>query len=274
MLQNFSSSSYNGLVLEATRHTTNGLGFQANYVFSKVLSDSQSNQQTSFEPLLDLNNAKIERSRVAGMDNTHVFKMNVSYDLPLGGHHRFSRAGVVNKVVGNWNVAGIFTAQSGTPFSILSGRGTLNRSARSTYNTANTTLNKSQLDDLFQLRMTGNGPYYVAASALGTDGRAVAADGAAAFTGQVFAQPGAGAIGALQRALLDGPAVWDLDFKVSKDIQINERQSVQLRMDSTNFLNHTTFYVGDQTITSTTFGKITSQYYGNRLIQFALYFKF
>jgi hypothetical protein len=274
MLQNFSSSSYNALVLEASRHTSNGLGYQANYVFSKVLSDSQSNQQTSFEPLLDLNNAKIERSRVAGMDNTHVFKMNVSYDLPFGGQHRFSRAGIVNKVIGRWNVAGIFTAQSGTPFSILSGRGTLNRSARSTYNTVNTTLDKSQLQDLFQLRMTGTGPYYVAASAIGSDGRAVAGDGAAAFTGQVFTQPGAGTIGALQRALLDGPSVWDLDFKVSKDIQIDEHRSVQLRMDSTNFLNHTTFYVGDQTITSATFGKITSQYYGNRLIQFALYFKF
>jgi Carboxypeptidase regulatory-like domain len=274
MLQNFSSSSYNALVLEATHHTTNGLGYQANYTFSKVLSDSQANQQTNFEPLLDLNNAKIERARVAGMDITSVFKMNVNYDLPLGGRHRFSRAGLVNKVIGNWNVAGIFTAQSGTPFSILSARGTLNRAARSTYNTVNTTLDKSQLQDLFQLRMTGTGPYYAAASAIGSDGRAVAADGAAAFTGQVFTQPGAGTIGALQRALLDGPSVWDLDFKVSKDIPINERQSVQLRMDSTNFLNHTTFYVGDQTITSTTFGKVTSQYYANRLIQFALYFKF
>jgi hypothetical protein len=281
MLQNFSSSSYNSLVLEATRHTTNGLGFQANYVFSKVLSDSQGNQGTNFEPLLDIHNAKIERARVAGMDNTHVFKTNVSYNLPFGGQHRFSRAGIVNKVIGNWNVAGIFTAQTGTPFSILSGssssspgRGTLNRAARSTYATVNTTLDKSQLQDLFQLRMSGNGPYYVAASAIGPDGRAVAPDGTAAFTGQVFSEPGAGTIGALQRALLDGPSVWNLDFKVSKDIQLDERRSVQLRMDSTNFLNHTTFYVGDQYVMSPTFGKVTSQYYGNRLIQFALYFKF
>lgn len=274
MLQNFSSSSYNGLILEATRHTTNGLGYQVNYVFSKVLSDSQANQQTNFEPLLDLYNAKIERARVAGMDNTHVFKMNVNYDLPFGGQHRLRGNSLVNKVISNWNVAGIFTAETGSPFSILSGRGTLNRSARSTYNTVNTTLDRSQLQDLFQLRMTGNGPYYVAASAIGSDGRAVAPDGTAAFAGQIVSQPGAGTIGALQRALLNGPSVWDLDFKVSKDIQINERESVQLRMDSTNFLNHTTFYVGDQTVTSTTFGKISSQFYGNRLIQFALYFKF
>jgi hypothetical protein len=32
--------------------------------------------------------------------------------------------------------------------------------------------------------------------------------------------------------------------------------------------------VGDQTVTSATFGKITQQFFGNRLIQFALYYKF
>ncbi|HUK17805.1 MAG TPA: TonB-dependent receptor [Bryobacteraceae bacterium] len=275
MLENFSTSSYNALVLEATRRMTNGFGFQANYVFSKVLSDSQNNQQTDFEPLLDMNNAKIEKARVPGMTNTHVFKANFNYDLPFGGHHRLSGNALVNKVIGNWNMAGIFTLQSGSAFSILDGaRGTLNRAARSTYNTVDTSLTLPQLQNLFQVRMTGNGPYYVGASAIGSDGRAVAPDGTAPFTGQAFYEPPAGTLGQLQRGILDGPSVWDLDFKISKDFKINERQSVQLRMDSTNFLNHTTWYVGDQTTTSTTFGKITSQYYGNRLIQFALYYKF
>ena len=78
----------------------------------------------------------------------------------------------------------------------------------------------------------------------------------------------------MQKAMLDGPSVWDLDFKVSKDVPITEHKSVQIRMDSTNFFNHSTWYVGDQTLTTTTFGKITSRYYGNRLIQFAMYLKF
>jgi len=275
LLENFSTSSYNALVVEAIRRMSHGLGFQANYVFSKVLSDSQNNQQTDFEPLLDMNNAKIEKARVPGMTNTHVFKANFTYDLPFGENHKLGSNRIVNRVVGNWNLAGIFTLQSGSAFSILDGaRGTLNRAARSTYNTVNTTLTLPQLQQLFQVRMTGAGPYYAAASAIGSDGRAVAPDGTAAFTGQAFYEPAAGTIGQLQRGILDGPSVWDFDFKVSKDIRITERQSVQIRMDSSNFLNHTTWYVGDQTTTSTTFGKITSQYYGNRLIQFALYYKF
>ncbi len=251
-----------------------GLSFQANYVFSKILSDSQGAQGTTFEPLLDMNNPKIEKTRVATMDITQVFKANFSYDLPMGKNHKVSGNQIVNKIVGNWNVAGLFTMQSGTPFSVFSARGTLNRNARSGNNTANTALTLSELKDLFQLRMTGNGPYYVAASAIGSDGRAVAPDGNALFTGQVFTQPGAGTIGTMQKAILNGPGVYDLDFKISKEVKFTETKSIQLRMDSTNVLNHTTFYVGDQTITSTTFGKVTSEYYGNRLIQFALYLKF
>ena len=193
----------------------------------------------------------------------------------MGKGHKLSGNSLVNRVIGDWNAAGIFTLRSGTPFSVLSGRGTLNRNARSTsLNTADTSLNLSQLQDLFQTRMTGNGPYYVAASAIGSDGRAVAPDGNAAFTGQVFTQPGAGTIGTMQKAILNAPGVWDFDFKISKDIPIKESKSIQIRMDSTNFFNHTTWYMGDQTLTSTTFGKITSQFYGNRLIQFAMYLKF
>ncbi len=274
MLQNFSSSSYHALVLEVTRHTTKGFGFQANYVFSKTLSDSQNAQQTSFEPLLDMNNAKIEKARVAGVDNTQVFKANFNYDLPMGEHHRVGGSRLLNAVVGNWNVAGIWTLETGSPFSIFSGRGTLNRAARSANNTVNTTDTLSQLQSAFQVRNTGAGPYIASSSIIGSDGRAVAPDGTAPFAGQIFYEPAAGTLGTLQKALINGPMVWDLDFKVSKDFRITERQSVQFRMDSTNFLNHTTWFVGDQTVTSATFGKITSQFYGNRLIQFALYYKF
>ena len=275
MLENFSSSSYNALIIEGSRRMKNGFGFQANYVFSKVLSDSQNAQQTDFEPLLDIHNAKIEKARIAGMDNTHVLKANFNYNLPMGANHHLSGNRIVNKIIGDWNTAGIWTLQSGTPFSIFDGaRGTLNRAARSSNNTVNTPLTLSQLQDLFQLRMTGNGPYYAASSVTGSDGRAIAPDGTAPFTGQVFYEPAAGSIGALQKAMLDGPSVWNFDFKVSKAIRISERQSVELRMDSSNFFNHTTWYVGDQTVTSTTFGKITSQYYGNRLIQFQLYYRF
>ena len=273
VLTNYSNSSYNGLQMEMSRRFSKGLSLQANYTWSKVLSDSQGNQQTDFEPFLDINNAKIERSRTQASDLRQVFKANFNYDLPFGEGHKLNERHM-NRVLSGWKTAGIFTAQSGTPFSILSVRGTLNRAARSTYNTVNTTLTGSQLNDLFQLRMTGTGPMYVAASAIGSDGRAVAPDGSAPFTGQVFFEPAAGTIGSLQRMDMSGPSVWDLDFNLKKETKITERHSIELRMDATNVMNHATWVVGNQTVTSTTFGKITGNFYGRRLVQFALYYKF
>jgi hypothetical protein len=73
---------------------------------------------------------------------------------------------------------------------------------------------------------------------------------------------------------MTGPSVWNLDFNMKKETKITERHSIELRMDATNVFNHATWYVGNQTVTSTTFGKITSNYYGRRLVQFALYYKF
>jgi len=275
VLTNYSNSDYNALQTDVTHRFAHGFQFQVNYVYSHLLSDAEGTGQTDFEPFLDNHNAKIERHRPEGYSLTHVFKANGVYELPFGSGKKFNPGNrIVRNVIGGWNIAGILTVQSGSPFSILSARGTLNRTARATNETADTSLNLSQLNQLFQVQVTGNGPVIVNPSAVGPDGRAVAPDGTTPFAGQVFFNPGAGQIGVLQRADLQGPWVSNLDAKVGKIVRIRERQSFELRMDASNVLNHTTWFVPDQNINSTTFGKITSQFFGNRIVQFSLYYRF
>jgi len=273
LTENFSNSSFHALQIDVTRRFAHGFQYQLNYQFSRLLSDAAGNGQTNFEPLLDINNAKLEKSRPSDFDLTHVFKANAFYQLPIGPGHKLNYK-PLSRLLDGWNMSGIFTRESGSPFSIFSTRGTLNRAGRSGNNTAVTTLNKDQLDSLLQFRQTGAGPYFVGASAIGPDGRAVAPDGAAPFAGQVFFQPGAGTLGTLQRNYFSGPWVWDLDAHVAKVTKITERQSIELRMEATNVFNHPTWFVGDQTISSTTFGKITSNFFGRRLVQFAMYYRF
>lgn len=275
VLTNYSNASYNGFQLDVTRRFSKGFQFQGNYVFSKVMSDTAGDGQTNFEPFLDINNGKIEKARVAASDITHVFKANGYYELPFGRGQHFNPSNrVLSSIVGGWSFSGIYTQQSGTPFSVLSARGTLNRGARSAGQTANTALNKAQLDEIFRLEMTGNGPYFVPASVRGPDGRAVAADGAAPFAGQVFFHPTPGNIGGLQRNYFSGPWVFNLDTAIAKATKIGESKTLTLRMISTNSFNTPTWFVGDQNISSTTFGKITGNYYGRRLVQFEAYLKF
>ena len=280
MLTNYSNSTYNGLQVEARMRERKGLTIQANYTYGKVLSDavsgSDNNNQGRYEPMIDNNNPGLERAR-APFDITHVMKFNYVYRVPIGDGHMLSWKPINRFVLSGWQMAGIFNRQSGQPFSIFSGRGTFNRQTNvqsNQGNTVNTPLNMDQLRSILSFRMSGSGPYMVAASALGSDGRAVAADSTPAFTGQAFFMPAAGTIGTLGRRIFDGP--WDttFDFSLLKRTRITERHSIDMRMDVSNFFNHPTFLIADQTVTSSTFGKITTVNNGSRVFQFSLQYRF
>lgn len=274
LLTNYSNASYHGLQTDYSRRYKAGLQFQANYTYAKVMSDTAGDNQARFEPFLDNNNAQIERARAA-FDLTHSFKVNSSYELPFGPGKPWSGPnGFVNRIIGGWAISGFMTWNSGPPFSVLSSRGTLNRGARSGQNTATTLVDKEALDKLFYLRFTGNGPSFVDPQGLNTDGRGVGPDGRPAFNGQIFYNPAPGTIGALQRRYFDGPAFWNLDFAIIKTTRITERQSIELKMESSNFTNHPSFFIGDQDINSVNFGRITTTNSGRRVIQFGLYYRF
>lgn len=282
-IMNASNSTYNAFQLDVRRRVSNGLQVQGNYTFSKVMSDTTGDGQTRFEPYLDANNGKIERAR-APFDITHVIKGNFYYELPFGAGKLVHGSRMMNHFIGGWSLSGILTYQSGTPFSILSGRGTLNRGARSgATNTASINgLTKDQLDSsVGGLYMTGNGPFFLSSAIRGADGRGVSSDGTAPFSGQIFYNPTAGNLGNLQRRMFSGPWTFNYDMSVAKRVNIAENQNIDLRMDVYNLPNHPAFYAGDESSSTTsfninqaTFGRITSTFNQPRIVQFGLYYRF
>jgi len=278
LLTNFGNSTYNAMQLEIRRTTRAGIQFQANYTWSKSLSDALLTR--GLDPVLDNNNPKIEKARTP-FDVTHSFKVNYSAALPFGSDKKFHfrRNGVLDRITGGWIMSGFLHIDSGPPFSILSGLGTLNRGARSGQNTVDTTANLDTLRQATGLFMTGNGPYLVDPSHVGSDGRGVAPDGAAPFAGQLFFKPQPGSLGSLQRRILSGPTYWNYNFAVIKETKLFENHLIQFRADFYNIFNHPNFFAGDQTITSSSFGKITStltsgENVNRRTIQFGLTYKF
>ncbi|HEV8147614.1 MAG TPA: TonB-dependent receptor [Bryobacteraceae bacterium] len=270
-VDNVSNSRYDSLQLEVRKRFSQGLQYQVNYNYSHWLSDAVGLDQVRFEPYLDINNGKIEKARNSN-DLTHQFKTNFSYELPFGGSHRIHTRRL-NAVLSGWSVSGNLVWQSGNPFSIHSGRGTFNTQFFSGVNEANTALTRGMLQDNFQFRMTGNGPYFVPQSVIGSDGRAVAPDGSQPFPGQIFFNPGAGKVGALQRRQLTGPNFFGMDAALSKETKILDRYSVELRMEALNATNHPAFQFFSQNINSTQFGKIGSVT-GGRQLQLGLRLKF
>ena len=261
MLTNISNSSYNSGQFEVIRRTAGGMQFQANYVFSKVLTDA--NEFRGIDAQLDNASPRVERAR-ATYDLTHAIKLNHYIPLPFGSGHRFSSDnGLLKRLASGWGLSGIMIIQSGSPVSILSSRGTLNRTARSGPNTVDTTANLDQLKGATGLFMTGNGPYFVDPSHIGPDGRGVAPDGADPFPGQIFFNPQPGTLGSLQRRILIGPWYKNYNFSIQKDTRITERQSIQFRADFFNLFNNPNFWPGpdsataDHNVNSASFGRIT-----------------
>ncbi|HYP13553.1 MAG TPA: hypothetical protein VEQ63_06495, partial [Bryobacteraceae bacterium] len=284
MLTNIAHSTYNSGQFEVTKRMFGGMQIQGNYVFSKALSNAGAFR--SLEAQLDNNNPRLEKAR-ATYDLTHALKVNHYLPLPFGPGQRFQFGnGFLDRVFGGWALSGFMTIQSGSPVSILSNRGTLNRGARSIgVNTANTNVDGEALRKATGLFINGNGVYFVDPRHIGPDGRGVAPDGQAPFEGQLFSNPEPGSVGNLQRRYLDGPWYKNYDFSLQKTTQISERQSVQLRADFFNLFNNPSFWPSydssnaDHDINSVNFGRITSQYYagngvGPRTIQFGLFYRF
>ncbi|HXP84546.1 MAG TPA: TonB-dependent receptor [Bryobacteraceae bacterium] len=270
---NFSNSTYDALQLETRRRLKNGLSYQVNYTFSKWLSDAAGVDQVRYEPFLDINNPKIEKARTP-TDLTHQFKANYIYELPMGPGHRFTKKGW-DRALSGWKTSSNLFWISGNPFSMYSGYGTTLSQLDSGTNEAVTSLSKGQLDTLLQFRMTGGGPYMVAASAIGPDGRgAVANQGQAPFTGEAFFNPGAGQVGTLQKRMFTGPSVFNWDAAVIKETPLREHVALELRVEALNVFNHPTFAMFSQSIDQLQFGKVTNEATAPRRLQFGAKLRF
>ena len=272
LITNYSNSIYHAFQAEIRRRAASGLLFQANYTFGKVLTDS-SGSVVRFDPFLDIRQPQLERAR-ADFDVTHVFNANFVWPMPFGAGRRWNYE-PLEWLMAGWTVSSILSYQSGAPLSILSGRGTLNRTARSFKNTATTSLTKNELDQIVGFRMTGEGPFFIDQSAISPrDNSGVAADGEEPFSGQIFFHPGPGELGSLQQRMFSGPNALGFDVAVDRRIQFKETHSILFGVKISNFLNHPSFFAGSQAIGSTQFGRISSVLVGARVMEFHLRYEF
>ncbi|HLM56572.1 MAG TPA: TonB-dependent receptor [Pyrinomonadaceae bacterium] len=267
-LGNGSSSNYHAMQAELRMRFGRSLHFQTNYTWSKALTDFDGSD-ANFAALLDITLGQLEKRRALN-DIRHVFKANGIYALPLGPGKRFlgSTDGVVGKLLGGWEMTGIFEARTGRPITLVSARGTVNRAGRSGRNTVNTSLTLDELrgmTGLFTHPTTGR-PLYLDPRLIGPDGRA---------NPEFFQNPAAGTYGNLQQTPIDGPGYWNLDLGFIKRTRINERMNIELRAEMFNALNHTNFFIGSETqdINSESFGQIGGTF-DPRIMQFAIKFNF
>lgn len=277
LLWNDGYYNYNSLQMEVRRRFSAGLYFQANYTFSKNLTDSVGTAQALFEPFLDLNNRQLDRQR-ADFDQTHVFNVNAVYQLPFGKGQRFlNSTGGWDKLIGGWEISGLAQWTTGAPITFVDPRGTLNRAGRAGRQTANSSLSYDEIRALMGIFEQNGNIYWIDPSILNSNGQASAGYSltGSTFANQVFFNAEPGQTGTLGRTLVNGPRFFNINTALLKNIRFGETMRVQLRAEAFNLLNNTNFFNNTQfaNINTSTFGQVTSAA-ASRQMQFAIRFEF
>jgi hypothetical protein len=271
LIENGGYSNYNALQLELRRQLQAGVLGQINYTFSKTRTNSLGTTQVRFEPFLDNARPQLDEGR-SEFHISHVMNANAVIDLPFGRDRRWlNRGGVLDTIFGGWETGAVMHWQSGSPISILAQRGTFNRRVRSLRQTARTTLSADELKKLLGVRDVNGIVYWIDPKVIDPNtGRAVGPDTLAnspGFPGQVFFNPMAGEVGNLEILGFDGPSQFQADLSITKRVRVWRQAGLRLRADIFNLFNTVNFWVADDDINSTTFGRITDTTTSPRLIQ-------
>ena len=123
ILVNEGKYRYNALQVEVRRRLGKGLDFQANYTFSKSLTDilsdvnADQNRQGTF---LDNNRPNLNYGR-ADYDRTHAINANFIYELPFGKGKAFlnNSGGIIDTIFGGFQLSSVFQYTSGPPLGVI-----------------------------------------------------------------------------------------------------------------------------------------------------------
>ena len=241
---NDNKSEYNALQVKLDRRFQHGLMITNWYTLSR--SKDYVNENTGIGTPIDF---ELSWGR-SNFDRLHNYVLTSIYELPWGPGKRWMNDSTLGKIVGGWQVSGLFNAQSGTPLTITGSGAQLNTPG----NTAFANLN----GDHKVLGGLGPGLLY--------------------FDPAVYSLPVAGTQGNLTRnSGPEGPGYWNLDMSLFKRFGVGGSRFAEVRVDAYNVTNSvrwgnpgTGYNIG----VGNTFGQITGTTGGQRSVRFGGRFVF
>jgi hypothetical protein len=280
MVDNSSWSTYHGAEIEVRRRFSSGLSFQANYTFSKVLTDTRFlTSQAEQQNYLSLANRSGDKSRAA-FDITQSVAANFIYPLPFGrGRWLGGNAKTfVDKIIGGFQVEGTTRISTGAPFNILTGSAGGN-TPRLTLGSLEATTPVLRNMDPSQLQKS-IGVFETATGVSWLDPKLGLTKCTAGQTTPCFDTPGPGQNGNLPYFGYNGPRFIDQDLGILKRTNISklsEKFNFEVRFEFFNLFNHPNFGGLSTSIEDSNFGQLTNTVdtvrgggVTSRLIQWAL----
>ena len=191
---------YDALQITLNRRFSSGLTVSANYAFSKSISDFAGS--IPIPQYFKLNKG------LNSIDVPNHFVLSTSYQLPFGKGKQFlDQGGVVGAIVSGWQISSLFSAFSGSVFSISASNTSLNAPGSS--QRANQVLPNVQI-------LGGTDPY---------------------FDPLAFSQPTCVCFGNSGFDNLRGPFVFDWDQSLFRRFRLSERFGLEFRAEGFNMTN-------------------------------------
>ena len=196
-------SKYHALYLKVQRRFANGLSFLSSFSYGKSIDNGSGIRTSDGDSLTPSNNYDLGlETGLSAFDFRKRWTTSGIWEVPVGRDRRFlNRGGVVDFVLGGWQLGGILTLQDGFPFTVTCGPGTV---------------------------QNGGGTCYP--DATGVDWRLPSSErsrtryfNAAAFVDRDPALGSAFRYGSVKRNSLIGPGITSLDASINKQFHVGRR---------------------------------------------------
>lgn len=227
------NSNFNGLQISLQRRAARGLMWTTEYMWSHSINDFSTGAGEGDRPQ---NSSCRACDRGSGaLDVRHTFTSNWVYQLPFGPGQKYLNSGAVSKILGGWDVSGIWAMRTGRALNI-----TMSRSS----------------SDLPDGNSRNPRPNLV-------PGVSIYPEGGSTFdhwlNPAAFANPASRTWGNLGRHVARGPGAAQVDVALQKRTKLTERTELVFRTEAFNLFNRVQAGNPGTVLTSpASFGLITS----------------
>jgi trimeric autotransporter adhesin len=234
------------------RQFRSGLSFRGSYTYSKSIDDAASVGGAGSVVAQNYLDVEAERS-LSVFNRTHQFLLNYNYELPFGDRKPFlNHGGALARAFGNWQISGVTTLESGTPYT-----------ARVLGNTGSS---------------GGTGAYFsLRADATGLPVPLPSSDRTALeyFNTAAFTLPPTGQLGNAGRNTIQGPPMYNFNVSLDRQMTFSRERGItgDFRIQADNIFNTPNFMTLATVVNATNFGRVTSVN-TMRTIAFSLRFRF
>ncbi len=255
-VQTIFNSNYNSLQVKVTKKFSGKSMIDANYTFSRGLTNAQNDYATAAQNTYNLG----AEYAPSVYNRNDVLSIDGIWELPWYREQQ----GLVGHLVGGWEMSGLYAVNSGLPLTAtMSAGSTVNYSGLTSVYNGQT--NGGVANDAAGLGIVGG----VFPSSLRPDMVLNPNDGYGQValrkrlnwfnqTAFLAPPPASFRVGNEKRGVVDGPGYNRLDVGVFRTFKFREGISFTLRGEGYNIMNHTNWGSVGTTSTSSTFGTITA----------------